>query len=165
MNVGLLEFSGIQSVISYDTELGNLGSLNLGLNHLYTDKHIETPGSGNAQQLDGEIGESTHRINLTATWYKNDWTVFTQIRWLDGAVFDNADTEFSRNISGVDDWTVVDATVVYNFRDNMSARITIDNLFDTDTPYPAVASGAGITTYFPGIRGRFATLTLRAFFE
>jgi len=165
VNVGLLEFSGVQTVVSYDTELGRFGSLNVGLNHLYTDKHIETPGSGNALQLDGEIGESQHRLNLNATWYRNDWTVFTQIRWIGSAVFDNADTEFTRNISGVDDWTVVDTTVVYAFRENMDVRVTIDNLFDNDAPYPAVASGAGISTYFPGIRGRFATLTVRAFFE
>jgi len=165
VNVGLLEFTGVQTVISYDTELGRFGSLNIGLNHLFTDKHIETPGSGNAVQLDGEIGESTHRVNLNVTWYKNNWTVFTQIRWLDAAVFDNTDGEFTRNIKGVGDWTVVDTTVVYAFTDNMDVRVTVDNLFDNDAPYPAVASNAGISTYFPGIRGRYATLTVRAFFE
>jgi len=165
VNVGLLEFTGIQSVISYDTELGRFGSLNLGLNHLYTDKHIETPGSGNAQRLDGEIGESTHRVNVNATWYKNDWAVFTQIRWLDAAVFDNTDTEFSRDVKGVGEWTTVDTTVVYSFRDNMDIRVTVENLFDNDAPYAAPAGTGGISTYFPGIRGRYATFTVRAAFE
>jgi len=165
VNVGLLEFTGIQTVISYDTELGRFGSLNVGLNHLYTEKHIETPGSGNAKRLDGEIGESSHRVNLNATWYNEKWTVFTQIRWLDAAVFDNTDTEFTRDVKGVDDWTVVDTTVVYAFRDNMDVRVTVENLFDNDAPYAAPAGTGGITTYFPGIRGRYATFTVRAAFE
>ena len=165
VNVGLIEFTGIQTVISYATELGRFGSLDLGLNHLYTDEHIETPGSGNARQLDGEVGESTHRVNLTATWYNEKWTWFNQIRWIDAAVFDNTDTEFTRDVSGVGDWTTVDSTLVYAFRDNMDVRLTIENLFDDDAPYPAVAGTGGITTYFPGIRGRYATFTVRAFFE
>ena len=165
VNVGLIEFTGIQTVISYALPMGGFGDMDFGLNHLFTDKHIVTPGSGNSRQLDGEIGESSHRVNLNATWYKNNWTVFTQIRWLDAAVFDNSDTEFSRDVSGVDDWTVVDTTVVYQFRNNMDVRLTIDNLFDNDAPFAAPAGTGGITTYFPGIRGRFATVTVRALFE
>jgi len=165
VNVGLVEFTGIQSVISYDTELGRFGSLNIGLNHLFTDKHIETPGSGNARQFDGEIGESTHRVNLNATWYKEKWTVFTQIRYIDRAVFDNSDTEFTRNVSGISSWTNVDATAVYSIRDNIDLQLTMENLFDNDAPYGAVAGSGGITTYFPGIRGRYGTFTVRARFE
>jgi outer membrane receptor protein involved in Fe transport len=168
VNVGLVEFTGIQTVISYNTELGRFGSLDVGLNHLYTDKHTETPGSGNTVQFDGEIGAATHRVNLNATWYKEKWTVFTQVRWIDSSVFDNRDTEFSRNISGVGSWTNVDATAVYSIRDNIDLQVTIENLFDNDAPYGAVAgseSHSGIVTYFPGIRGRYATFTVRAFFE
>jgi len=165
VNVGLVEFTGVQTVLSYDTELGRFGSLNVGLTHLYTDKHIETPGSGNAVRFDGEIGESTNRINATTTWYYGDWTWFNQIRWLDSAVFDNADTEFSRTISGVDDWIVFDTSVVYALNDNIDLQLNIDNLFDNDPPFAAVASGAGITAYFSGIRGRYATFTMRAGFN
>ena len=102
---------------------------------------------------------------MNATWYKNDWAVFTQIRWLDAAVFDNTDTEFSRDVKGVGEWTTVDTTVVYSFRDNMDIRVTVENLFDNDAPYAAPAGTGGISTYFPGIRGRYATFTVRAAFE
>jgi outer membrane receptor protein involved in Fe transport len=165
VNVGLIEFTGIQTVISYALPMGGFGDMDFGLNHLYTDEHVITPGSGNAKEFAGVIGESTHRVNLNATWYKNNWTVFTQIRWLDAAIFDSSDNEFTRDVKGVDDWTVVDATVVYGFRDNMDVRLTIDNLFDNDAPSAAPAGDGGISTYFPGIRGRFATVTVRALFE
>ena len=165
VNVGLVEFTGIQTVMSYDTEIGRFGDLSIGLTHLYTDKHIETPGSGNSVQFDGEIGESTNRINANVIWYYGDWTWFNQIRWLDSAVFDNADTEFSRTISGVDDWTVFDTSVVYALNDNIELQLNIDNLFDNDPPFAAVASNNGIRAYFSGIRGRYATFTMRANFN
>ena len=165
VNVGLVEFTGVQSVVSYDTEIGRFGDLHIGLTHMYTDKHIETPGSGNAVQFDGEIGESTNRINANVIWYYGDWTWFNQIRWLDSAVFNNADTEFSRSISGVDDWTVFDTSVVYALNDNIELQLNIDNLFDNDPPFAAVASGNGIRAYFSGIRGRYVTFTMRANFN
>lgn len=165
VNVGVVEFSGVQTVLSYDTELGRFGDLHVGLTHLYTDKHLETPGSGNTVQFDGQIGESTNRLNANLIWNYKDWTVFSQLRWLDSAVFDNADTEFSRNVRGIDDWTVVDASVAYALNDNIDLQLNIDNLFDKDPPFAAVASGSGITAYFSGIRGRYATFTLRARFN
>lgn len=165
VNLGLVEFTGIQSVISYDTGLGRYGDLSVGLNHLYTDKHTEVPGSGNTVDLAGLIGRSEQRLNLNATWRLGDWTWFNQLRWLDSAVFDNSDGEFSRNISGVDDWTVVNTTVGYALNDNIDLQLTIDNLFDKDPPFPAVAFGVGIAAYYPGVIGRFATFTVRATFE
>ncbi len=162
VNVGLVEFAGFQTVISYDTDIGRFGDLHIGLTHMYTDKHIETPGSGNPVQFDGEIGESTNRVNANVIWHYGDWTWFNQIRWLDSAVFDNSDTEFSRNISGVDDWTVLDTSIVYALNDSIELQLNIDNLFDEDPPYAAVASGGGIRAYFSGIRGRYMTLSIRA---
>lgn len=167
VNLGLVEFTGVQTVISYATGLGRYGELNLGLNHLFTDKHTEIPGSGNAVDLAGTIGRSEQRLNLNATWNLDDWTVFNQLRWLDSAVFDNADGEFSRSISGVDDWTVLNTTVAYAFNDNIDLQLTIDNLFDEEPPFPATegTSSVGVPTYFPGILGRFVTFTVRARFD
>ncbi len=165
VNVGLVEFAGVQTVLSYDIELGNFGNIILDLNHLYTEKHIETPGSGNSRQLSGQIGYSENRVNLGGTWTKNQWTVFGQLRWLDGAVFDNPDDEFTRDVSGVDDWFVADMSVVYAFNDEFDLQLNIDNVLDEDPPYGAMADFAGITTYYPGVRGRYLTLTARMQFQ
>ena len=73
-------------------------------------------------------------------------------------MFDNTDAEFSRNIKGVDDWTVVNTAVVYSFNENIEFQITVDNLLDEKEPYPAVAADEGIVAYFPGIRGRHLSL-------
>jgi outer membrane receptor protein involved in Fe transport len=164
LNLGLVEFAGLQSSLSWATGLGDYGDLNLSLNHLYTDKQHETPGSGNTVRLEGTIGRSKHRVTATANWSMGDWTVFNQFRWLDGAVFSNADDEFSRTVRGVGSWFVMDTSILYALNDNIELQLNIDNLLDREMPFPAAASGFGETTYFSGIMGRYATLTARASF-
>lgn len=164
VNVGLVEFKGLQSSVSWLAGLGNYGDLNLTLNHLYTDEQLETPGSGNTVELDGQIGRSKHRVTATATWSAGDWRVFNQFRWLDSAVFNNADDEFSRTVPGVGSWFVMDTGIVYSLNENIELQLNIDNLLDREMPYPAAASAFGETTYFSGVMGRYATFTARARF-
>jgi hypothetical protein len=47
----------------------------------------------------------------------------------------------------------------------MDIRVTVESLFDNDAPFAAPTGTGGITTYFPAIRGRYATFTVRAAFE
>lgn len=164
VNVGLIEFRGLQSAVSYATGLGRFGDLNLTLNHLYTEDQLETPGSGNTVRLDGQIGRSRHRVTASATWSLGDWTVFNQFRWLDAAVFDNSDDEFTRTVPGVPSWFVMDTSIQYALNDSIDFQLNIDNLLDRDMPYPAAASALGETTYFSGVMGRYATFTARARF-
>ena len=163
-NLGLVEFAGLQSSLSWTTGLGDYGDLNLSLNHLYTDKQHETPGSGNTVRLEGTIGRSKHRVTATAGWTYGDWTIFNQFRWLDGAVFNNADDEFTRTIRGVGSWLVIDSSIRYALNDSIDFQLNIDNLLDREMPYPAAASTFGETTYFSGVMGRYATFTARARF-
>ena len=164
VNVGLVEFAGLQTVVSYDMSLGRFGDLNIGASHLYTDKHLETPGSGNTVELDGQIGESEHRITGSTTWNIGKWTWFNQYRWMSSAVFSNADDALSRNVSDVDDWFIIDTSVAYNLNDKVDLQLNIDNLFDEDPPFAAVASANGISAYYSGVLGRYARLTARVRF-
>ena len=164
VNVGLVEFKGLQSSVSWVTGLGNYGDLNVSLNHLYTDEQLETPGSGNTVRLDGQIGRSKHRVSANTTWSIGDWKLFNQFRWLDGTVFDNSDDEFSRTVPGIPSWFVWDAGILYALNESIELQLNIDNLLDRDMPYPAAGSAFGETTYFSGVMGRYATFTARARF-
>ncbi|MGI9260441.1 MAG: TonB-dependent receptor domain-containing protein [Woeseiaceae bacterium] len=164
VNVGLVEFAGLQTNIAYLQPLGNWGDLNLSLTHLYTEQHLETPGSGNTLRLDGQIGESKDRVTATATWSYSDWQWFNQLRWISSAVFNNADSPTTRSVSGVGDWTTWDTSVAYAINDDITVQVNIDNVLDKEAPYPAVASAFGETTYFSGILERYASITLRARF-
>jgi outer membrane receptor protein involved in Fe transport len=90
--------------------------------------------------------------------------LFNQFRWLDSAVFDNADDEFSRTVSGVGSWFVMDTSVNYALNDNIDFQLNVDNLLDREMPYPAAGSANGETAYFSGVMGRYATFTVRARF-
>lgn len=164
VNVGLVEFAGLQSVLSYGLSLGNLGDLDFSVSHLYTEQHLETPGSGNTLRLDGQVGESKDRVTATVTWSKGDWTVFNQVRYLSSVVFNNADEENTRNVPGLPSWTVFDSSVNYALSDDVDLQLNIDNLFNRKAPYASIASAFGETTYFSGILERYATFTVRARF-
>ena len=164
VNVGLVEYAGLQTVISYALPIGQYGDLAMTLNHLYTEEHLETPGSGNTLRLDGQIGESRDRVTATVTWSVGDWRWFNQLRWLSSAVFNNADDENTRSIRGVSSWTMYDTSVAYALNDDIDLQLNIDNVFDEAPPYPAMASALGPTTYFSGVLGRYASFTVRARF-
>lgn len=160
VNVAEIEFAGMQVVADYTTAIGRFGDLTASLNYLFTDKHLETPGSGNTLRLDGQIGESSHRATLGVTWDIGNWSWYNQLRWLDGAVFNNADGEFTRNIKGIDDWLVVNSSVRYRFNDNLDVQLIVDNLFDTDPPSAAMGSRSRYA-YYAGILGRYARVQVR----
>ncbi len=160
VNVGVVEFAGLQSAISYATTFGE-NDLTVSVNHLYTDKHLETPGSGNTVELDGQIGESENRVTASATWARGKWSVYNQVRWLSSAVFNNADDEFTRDVRGVDDWIVWDTSVSYTYNDNIEFQLNIDNFLDEEPPFAAVASGNGISAYYSSVLGRYARLQAR----
>ena len=93
-----------------------------------------------------------------------DWTWFNQFRWLSNAVFNNADDEFTRNVSGVGDFFIVDTSVAYALNESIDLQVNIDNVFNKTIPYPAVASAFGETAYFSAVLERYATFTVRARF-
>jgi outer membrane receptor protein involved in Fe transport len=164
VNATLLEFQGVQSAISFSQEFDRLGMITWRLNHLYTDRYRRTIGSGNPVRLDGRIGRSRHRITTSLTWAKNRWSWFTQFRWLDEAVFDNSDDEFTRDVSGVGDWFIVDTSVSYSWDDRFEVQLNVDNVFNEGPPKPCVTDYGCQQAYFPGVLGRYAMISARARF-
>jgi outer membrane receptor protein involved in Fe transport len=86
-------------------------------------------------------------------------------------VFDNADNEFSRDVPGVDDWTIFDTSFSFDLSDQVKLQLNIDNVFDQGAPFAATASASGdptssigVVTYYSGIIGRMARLSVRARF-
>ena len=166
VNVGFEKTTGVQTVMAYQTGLGELGRLSANLNYFHLDEDYEIAGSGNRQNTDGILGSARNRVTLNATWSIGDFTWFNQVRWLDSSTFFLNEDEFARDITGVDDWAVVNSTLSYAVNDNIDVRLTIDNLFDKKAPdHGTVFFNQGVRTYWSGYLGRYATVTLRASFE
>ena len=161
VNVALLEYKGVQSSLDYATGLGDYGDLRISMNYLKTATFDRTPGSGNREELAGRIGYSKDRITASVTWGKDRWTVFNQLRFIDGAVFDNADGPETRDLSGVESFFVVDTGVSYQVNENLSVQLNIDNLFNEEAPFAAIAGTGSITTYIDGYLERYASFTVR----
>jgi outer membrane receptor protein involved in Fe transport len=171
VNISEIKFAGLQTVISYDMDLEQHGRLGISLNHLYTDENTVTRGTANPTPRAGEIGFNDHRVTATATWSKGRGSWYTQVRYLSSAVFDNADNEFSRDVPGVDDWTIFDMSYSFDLSDKVNLQLNIDNVFDKGAPFAATASASGdptssigVVTYYSGIVGRMARLSVRARF-
>ncbi len=164
INLGQVEFRGLQTALSWLTSLGRFGDISFNLRHMYTARHIVASGTGNENDWTGTIGQSQHRVNLSATWNWGKWSVYNQVRWLQAANFIN-DPNSLGSFVGPGDWTVVNSTVGRSLNDNIDLRLTIDNLFDREAPYPHLTGLASLGTYYQGYVGRFATLSLQARFE
>ena len=112
----------------------------------------------------GTIGFNEDAVTVSGLWSVANWSVYGQLRYLGSAVFSNADNEFTRDIRDVDSWSVFNAAVSYQLNDRAMMQLNVDNLFDEGPPFAALASPRGLTTYFPGVIGRTARLSLRVSF-
>ena len=157
-NIDRIEFSGLQSVISYDIPMGGLpGELSVSGNYLFTDDNTVTRGSENPVQNVGFPGTPKHRFNLSSTYRIGKFSWFNQARYLSGTSFN--DTQFS--IGG---WGVFDSSVSYDVHDNMTVQLAAENVFNREAPFLAQLSGSTLQTHFSGIQGRYLTFSVRGQF-
>ena len=70
------------------------------------------------------------------------------------------DAANSKDILHVNPWWVFNSTITCDITHFLTARLIVDNVFDKEPPFPALAAGTGgnfasaTTLYFPGIIGR-----------
>ena len=81
------------------------------------------------------------------------------------AQFSNQNTPTSQDILGVGAWWDINSTIGMKFTPQFQMRLIVDNVFNKQPPFPAIAGtggnyAPGTTTYFHGILGR--TLQLSA---
>jgi len=74
--------------------------------------------------------------------------------------FNNQNTPTSQNILSVPAWWLINSTVSFDVTKKLEVRLIVDNVFDKEPPYPALAAGTGgnfasaTSLYFSGIIGR-----------
>jgi outer membrane receptor protein involved in Fe transport len=160
INAGLLEFTGIQAAIDYTFELPrNWGAVQTGLRYLDSQRLRSIVGSAAPNDLAGEIGYSKNKGNIDLL-YKNqgffwDW----QAIFIGPAVFNTSYSETEINYFGVGSWWLINSTIGMEFTPHFGAQLIVNNVFDKEPPFPALAGGGvGFTnstsTYFSGILGR-----------
>jgi iron complex outermembrane recepter protein len=74
--------------------------------------------------------------------------------------FNNQATSTDQNILRVNPWWLINSTISYDVAKNFAVRLIVDNVFDKEPPFSALAAGTGgnfagaTSLYFPGIIGR-----------
>jgi outer membrane receptor protein involved in Fe transport len=164
VNAGLRDFEGISSSMEYAFNLpADLGRLAVRVNYLDTTKLTEKVGSASVNDLRGELAsalaEPKGKGSLSFDYTKGPVDVYWQGLYVSSMVFSNTNLPDTLNIPGVGAWWLFNSTLTYRVTDSFTTRFIVNNVFDKEPPFPALAGVQGnfssaTSLYFSGIIGR-----------
>ncbi len=133
------------------------GVAGLSVNYFYRDKLEQQVGVGDINHFAGEIGYPRHSGTANFTYESDRFNALVQAQYTGKGAYDLDEAPDTRNIAGVKDWWMINATLGVRVNQQFGLKLIVDNVFDVSPPYPAPAGG-GTTTYFSGILGRYARI-------
>ncbi|MGZ8347534.1 MAG: TonB-dependent receptor domain-containing protein [Allosphingosinicella sp.] len=134
--------------------LGATSSVNLGVNYLYNDQLETRVGQGDLTTLRNSIGYSKHQFTSNLTFADQGFRAQLQAQYIGSAVFDPDEAPDTRDIRGVGDVVFFNTSFSYDVTEAFQVRFIVDNVLDTNPPFPS-PGGGGRVTYFDGILGRY----------
>lgn len=166
VNAGILEFQGIQAALDYTLPLpASLGSLETRASYLDTRQLISQIGSASPNQYAGQLGgtgesgvpKSKGTIDLIYANGPFAWN--WQGIFIGSSNFSNLNTATSQDYLRVNPWWLINSTVAYDVNKALKVRLIVDNVFNKEPPFPALAGTGGnflnaTSLYFSGIIGR-----------
>ena len=160
VNAGLLEFTGIQAALDYTFTLPrDWGNVQTSVHYLDTQRLTSIVGSASPNFLAGEVGLSKSRGNIDLLYSNHGFSWDWQGVFIGPAVFGTANLPTSLDYLGVGAWWLINSTVGMQFTPKFRMQLIVNNVFDKEPPFPAVAGGgvgylSGTSTYFSGVLGR-----------
>jgi outer membrane receptor protein involved in Fe transport len=166
LNLAQFKASGVDAEISYRTDFVG-GELTLRGLASWVDEFETVNGSLQVDRT-GVVGLDTGvpkwRGLVSANWRKGPFRLFVSERWIDGGVYDNTLTAaaLSPEDNSISDRFYTDMTVSVDFgkKEEGTAFLTVNNLFDKDPP---IAPSGSVTTpratngYLYDMIGRYFT--------
>jgi iron complex outermembrane receptor protein len=184
VNAGNLHFTGVTAGLDYTFNVptfggapGSLGSLQLRANYLDTQRLTQQIGSVPVQKLDGQLGGPNSTGNavkskgtLDLAYHKGGFGWNWQGVFVGSANFANTNPPNYQDYMGVHPWWVINSTIAYEFPHAITTRLIVDNVFNKEPPYPALAASGGnytqsATLYWSGIMGRYFLLAADMHFK
>jgi len=165
-NAASRNFQGLVAELDWRIQtpfLGAESSVSIGVNYLYNDELEFRVGEGDLTTLRRSIGYSKHQATTNLTYRNRGFLAQLQAQYIGPALFDPDEQPNNRDYPGVDGVTFFNAAVQYDINERFQLRLVVDNLFDTDPPFPS-PGGGGRVTYFDGILGRYFKVGARARF-
>jgi iron complex outermembrane receptor protein len=140
--------------------LNNAGAVGLSVNYFYRDKLEQRVGTGDVNHLAGEVGYPHHSGTANLTYDSDSFNLLFQAQYTGKGQFDVDEAANARNIMGVGDWWMFNASVGVKVNEQFGLKLIVDNVFDTQPPYPAPAGSANaFPTYYSGILGRYMRIS------
>jgi len=152
-NAASYTFEGLTVDLKYrhTTPVGTFG---FGVNYLYRDKLETRVGTGDINHLAGEIGYPRNAGTVDLTYEKGGFNALLQMQYVGKGDFDKDEADNARNIKGVGDWEVFNATIGYDVNEQFKLKFIVDNIADRKPPYPYVGTYEQNQMYYSGIVGR-----------
>jgi iron complex outermembrane recepter protein len=160
VNAGLLEFTGIQAGVDYTVDLPwSLGSLQGSAHYLDTQRLKSQIATAAPLDISGQIGYSKSKGSIDLVYANQGFSWDWQGIFIGPAQFSNQNTSTSQDILGVGAWWLINSTIGMKVTPAFQVRLIIDNVFNKQPPFPAIAGtggnyAPGTSTYFSGILGR-----------
>jgi outer membrane receptor protein involved in Fe transport len=158
-NAASYTFKGLTATAAYQRPIGNLGTFGLSLNYLYRDKLATRVGTGDINNLAGEIGYPHHGGTVNVTYRKGGFNALAQVLIVGKGRFDVDEATDARDIKGVSDWEVVNTTLGYDVNKQFSIQFIVNNIANRKPPYPYTGSYNAVNVYFAGVEGRYYRLS------
>ena len=123
-----------------------------------------------AGALGALIAAPKSKGTIELTYLKGPFSWYWQGQYISSMNFDNNDTPTTKDILRVNPWWLINSTLGYDINKMFSVHLIVDNVFDKQPPFPALAAGTGgnfasaTSLYFPGIIGRTYLLNVAARF-
>lgn len=161
-NASSYETAGLTVTAAYRLPLSRVGMSSSGVaglsvNYFYRDKLEQRVGVGDINHSAGEIGYPRHSGTANLTYESDHFNALVQAQYTGKGAYDLDEAPNTRNITGVKDWWMINATLGVRVNQQFGLKLIVDNVFDVSPPYPAPAGG-GTVTYFSGILGRYARI-------
>jgi iron complex outermembrane receptor protein len=165
INAGLLHFQGFSAGLQEAFDLpAHLGTMQFRANYLDTKTLLLRVGSAapinEADTLSQLEAAPKSKAVFDLNYLKGPFQWYWQAQFYSMMDFNNQNTPTSQNIQSVGRWWLINSTVTYDVTKALEVRLTVDNVFNKEPPYPALAAGTGgnfasaTSLYFSGIIGR-----------
>jgi iron complex outermembrane recepter protein len=164
INAGLLHFQGFTAGLEDTFDLPrHLGTMQFRAHYLDTKTLLLQVGSATPLNLADTLNQNNATPKSKAVfelnYMKGPFEWYWQAQYISMMDFNNQNTPTSQDILSVPRWWLINSTVSLDVTKALQMRLTVDNVFNKEPPYPALAGDGGnfasaTSLYFAGIIGR-----------
>ena len=149
VNLSSQEASGLDLSAGYLLDLADMGQLKFGLDWSYIDSFKR-----DGIEYAGELNYPKNRARMTADWTFGDLGFTTIVRYIGEFESFQSLTEIEASEAEmVDSETLVDLQAYYQFNDETTFTLGVNNVFDSDPPFTARGYGYVAETHM--LRGQY----------